>query len=94
MKVSMEEMRLLAHRSRLALSDGELQAYSLDIGELEELSEALLPYAVQVHAEDAPQELSELREDAVRSGLSAETLLAMAPVRTGDCIKVPCAVKE
>ena len=45
MKLSFEEMRVLAERMRLNLSDAELAVYAEDIASLEALSEALLPYS-------------------------------------------------
>ena len=94
MKLSLEDMRLLAQRARLALTDRELEEYARDLEALEQLSEALLPYAGTALEEHDGQRLADMRQDAVKDSLSADTVTGLAPVCEGAYISVPCAVKE
>lgn len=94
MKLSMEEIQLLARRSRLALTEQELEKYSRDLGALEELSEALLPYTNGLSEEKEPQTLCRMRADECKEGLPREDWLMRAPARKGEYVPVPCVVEE
>ena len=93
MELTVDELRLLARRCRLTLSEQELEKYCRDLGALEELSAALLPY------DGAPEKiwrthgLADLREDATVAPCDRELLLSLAPLRDGDYFLVPCAVE-
>ena len=92
MELTVEELKNLARRSRLALSDGELEKFRRDLEALEELSAALLPYADPVCDTDTPQGLCDMRADTVEPSLPREAVLSEVPVREGEYITVPCVV--
>ncbi len=95
MILSTDQMMQLAERARLELSEAEAEAYAEDLGDLERMSSALLPFFGALgDIEDEPVGLSGLREDAVKESLSRERLLSLSSLREADCIAVPCAVKE
>ncbi|MBQ7346427.1 MAG: aspartyl/glutamyl-tRNA amidotransferase subunit C [Clostridia bacterium] len=94
MNISIEEMRLLAQLSRLALTDDELKKFAGDLCALEEFSSALLPFFGPVSDTDEPQGLAQMREDIVRAGLDREELLALSRLRENGYIAVPCKVRE
>ena len=94
MKLSIEELELLARRSRLVLTEKEQEKYCHDLGALEELSAALLAYTSGVTEEKQPQRLDTMREDRVAIGLEREVWLSAAPARNGDYVPVPCVVEE
>lgn len=95
MSLSYEEVRDLAARCRLSLTDAEIVRYAVDLGELEALSAALLPYAEAENTlgvRTCP--LDGLRPDAVCEGLDRECLLALGDRVADGCFEVPAAVKE
>ena len=93
MKLTVEELEILARRSRLTLSEAELEKFRRDLGALEELSAALLPYAEPMsNTTDTPQRLCDMRADTVEPSLPRETVLSEVPVREGEYIAVPCVV--
>jgi len=95
MALSIEQIMQLAQSARLEISEQEAKAYAEDIGDLESMSSALLPFdAPLVERERDPHTLSQLREDAVGNCLPRERLLALSSLRESDYIAVPCAVKE
>ena len=94
MKLSIEELGLLARRSRLVLTEKEQEKYCRDLGALEELSSALLEYANGALDEKEPQGLEAMREDRIANGLDRETWLSAAPLREGNYVPVPCVVEE
>ena len=95
MSLSYDEVRDLAVRCRLSLTDAEVARYANDLGELEALSAALLPYAEETNAlGDRTCGLDGLRPDAVRVGLDREALLALGDRVAEGCFEVPAAVKE
>lgn len=94
MKLSIEELELLARRSRLILTEKEQDKFCNDLGALEELSSALLEYRNGVTDEAAPQRLAQMREDRAATGLDRERWLSAAPARSGNCVPVPCVVIE
>lgn len=63
MRISIEEMRRLAARSRLALGEEELARYADELAELEQLSGALLPFEDDRESDAACHTLAELRPD-------------------------------
>lgn len=93
MKLSKEELQIVAHRARLALTEEEIEQYCADLGALEELSAALLPYSEPMLETDVPHGLEEMRADEVRPSFPREEMLGQAPVREGEYIVVPCAVE-
>ena len=94
MKLSIEELELLARRSRLILTEKEQEKYRRDLDALEELSSALLAYTNGVSDGQKMQRLDGMREDRSTAGLSREVWLAASPVRKGDYGPVPCVVEE
>ena len=94
MKLSVEDLELLAKRSRLILSEKEREKYRHDLGALEELSSALLEYTHGLTDEEKPQHLGDMRTDCVVTSLDREQWLAAAPARSGDYVPVPCVVGE
>ena len=92
MKLTVEDLQILARRSRLALRETELEKYRGDLEALEALSAALLPYSDPVLDTDPPQGLCDMRADTVEPSLPREVLLSKAPVREGEYIAVPCVV--
>ncbi|MBR3895250.1 MAG: hypothetical protein IKJ35_08935 [Clostridia bacterium] len=95
MALSIEQIMQLAQRARLTLSEEEAKVYADDIGDLEKMSSALLPFFGSLgDVEDDPTPLSEMREDRVGVCLPRERLLALSSERERNCIAVPCAVKE
>ena len=94
MQLSIEELELLARRSRLILTEKEQEKYRRDLGELEELSSALLAYTSVLNTKECTQRLDGMREDRMESGLDRERWLAAAPARCGDYVPVPCVVEE
>lgn len=95
MELSFEELRVLAHRCRLALTEEEMKKYSRDLVALEELSLALLPYSdLSACGVSKPQRLADMRSDTVCEPLPQRALLDLAPVSEGDYFSVPLAIKE
>ena len=94
MKLSLEELGLLARRSRLVLTEKEQEKYRRDLDALEELSSALLAYTNGVTDEKKPQRLDGMRDDHVATSLDREVWLSAAPARNGDYVPVPCVVEE
>ncbi len=95
MELSFEEMRVLAHRCRLTLTEEEMKKYSGDLVALEELAVALLPYSdLNACGVSKPQRLEDMREDTVSEPLPQKTLLDLAPICEGDYFSVPLAIKE
>lgn len=94
MEISIEEIQLLARRSRLALTEAEQKKYAADLAALEQLSVALLPYSKAHENDDAPVEPPVLREDRVERSLSPADVLSNAACRTGDCFTVPRVIEE
>ena len=92
MELTVDELQILARRSRLTLSEAELEKFRRDLGALEELSAALLPYADPVCDTDTPQGLCDMRADTVEPSLPRDVMLAETPVREGEYIAVPCVV--
>lgn len=94
MKLSLEEMRMLAERMRLNLSDEELAVYAEDIASLESLSEALLPYQEPLCEESITCPLSAMRSDAVKPSLPRAQVFDNAQKHNGECFCVPRVVGE
>ena len=94
MQLSIEELELLARRSRLILTEKEQEKYRRDLGDLEELSSALLAYTSAVNTKESTQRLDGMRKDRAAQGLDRESWLAAAPARYGDYVPVPCVVEE
>lgn len=95
MALSIEEIGQLAQRSRLSLSEKEARLYAEDLTALEKEAEALLRFFGPLgDVEDEPMGLSQMREDVPSPCTSREKLLELSSLREGDCIAVPCAVKE
>lgn len=94
MKLSMEEMRALAARMRLSLTDCELEAYACDLEELEKLSMAVLPYTEACEDTRDACPLSRMREDEVKPSMARETVLQNASLHNGVSICVPRVVGE
>ena len=94
MQLSIEELELLARRSRLILTEKEQEKYRRDLGALEELSTALLAYTECESEQEKTQRLDDMRPDRSAKGLDREAWLAAAPARKGDYIPVPCVVEE
>jgi aspartyl-tRNA(Asn)/glutamyl-tRNA(Gln) amidotransferase subunit C len=91
--LSLEQVRRIADLARLRLSADEERTFAeqlsaiLDhVRQLEELDVSGVP--PMTHAL-AAGEVSPLREDADRPGLSPQEALAAAPAREGTCFKVP-----
>jgi aspartyl-tRNA(Asn)/glutamyl-tRNA(Gln) amidotransferase subunit C len=91
--LSLEQVRRIADLARLRLSADEERTFAeqlsaiLDhVRQLEELDVTGVP--AMTHAL-AAGEVSPLREDADRPGLSPQEALAAAPAREGTCFKVP-----
>lgn len=95
MNLRYDEVRELAARCRLSLTDAEIARYAVDLGELERLSAALLPFAeADASLAANARGLDALRPDAVREGLSREELLALGAQVNDGCFEVPAAVRE
>jgi len=94
MKLSIEELELLARRSRLILTEREQEKFCRDLDALEELSSALLAYTNGITDEKTPQRLAEMRDDRVDKGLDREVWLSAAPARNDGYVPVPCVVVE
>ena len=92
--LSLEEMRALAARMRLNLTDCELEAFARDLCELEQLATALLPYAEPIAQDCTACSLSQMRADAVVPSLAREVALANAAKHNGECLTVPCVIGE
>lgn len=93
MELTIDELRMLARRCRLALSEDELEKYRGDLNALEELSAALLPYEKRTEQVRRVHGLSDLREDITVEPCDRELLLSQAPLRDGVYLSVPCAVE-
>ena len=93
MELTIDELRILARRCRLALSEEELETYRGDLNALEELSAALLPYEKRTEQPHRVHGLSDLREDVTVESCDRELLLGLSPVRDGAYPSVPCAVE-
>ena len=94
MELSIDEVKLLAQRSRLALSEKELKKYARDLGALEELSAALLPFFGPANDTEEPFGLSDMREDRVEAGICREEILKLSELRREEFFSVPCTLGE
>ena len=94
MKLSFEEMRVLAERMRLNLSDAELAVYAEDIASLEALSEVLLPYSELLCEENTVCPLSGMRTDAIKPSLPRTQAFANAQKHNEEFLCVPRVVGE
>jgi len=91
MKISREQVEHVARLARLALSDQELDALTVEmdaiLGYVEKLDELdtehIVPTAHAVPMENA------FREDTVRPSLGTEKALQNAPAALDDCFLVP-----
>ncbi len=93
MELTIEELRVLARRCRLALREDELEKYRGDLSALEELSAALLPFEKRTDNPRREHGLADLREDVTVAPCDRELLLKQAPLRDGAYLSVPCAVE-
>ena len=93
MKLSTEELQALAARCRLRLREDELEKYCRDLGALEELSAALLPYDGEAEESDLSHGLDDLRPDAVEESDTRDVLLSQTSLREGAYLSVPRAVE-
>ena len=93
MELTIDELRMLARRCRLALSEAELEKYRGDLNALEELSTALLPFEEITAQSCRVHGLADLREDVTVEPCDRELLLGLSPVRDGVYPSVPCAVE-
>ena len=94
MELSIEEVKLLAQRSRLALSERELKQYAEDLAALEELSSSLLPFFGPQTDVREPFGLANMRDDCVAPCLPREELLKLSELREGEFFSVPCTFGE
>lgn len=93
MELTIDELRMMARRCRLSLTEDELEKYRGDLNALEELSTALLPFEESTVQARRVHGLSDLREDNTIEPCDRELLLLQAPVRDGAYLSVPCAVE-
>lgn len=94
MEISIEEIQLLARRSRLALTEAEMKKYAGDLAALEALSVALLPYAEAPDAPPLQNVAPVLREDLAKPSLDTATVLANAGRQSANCFTVPRVIEE
>ena len=95
MEISTQEIRALAQRMRLNLTDEEVKAYAKDIASLETLAGALLHFSESACEENgSPMPLCQLREDRVEASLSHCELFANASRQNGVFFTVPRVIGE
>ena len=95
MVISTEDIRALAKRMRLNLTDEEVKAYAKDIASLETLAGALLRFDEPVcQDQDAPLPLCQLRDDRVEASLTHSEFFANASQRNGMFLTVPRVIGE
>ncbi len=89
--VTPEETRVLAHLSRLSLTDAEIEAFSPQLAKILTYIEQLQ----QVDVRDVPEYVSaempdsSLREDAAGPTLEVDEALSSVPVKRGSLVVVP-----
>lgn len=93
MELTIDELRMLARRCRLSLTEEELEKYRGDLDALEALSAALLPFEESTAQPRRVHGLEDLRKDVTVEPCDRELLLSQAPVRDGAYLSVPCAVE-
>ena len=88
--ISKEEVKKLAILSRLEIGEGELESVSKKISSMLEYVGAIDSAIAGEEKIDSPEIYNNLREDdnSNETGLETETLLASAPKREGDFVKV------
>ena len=96
MKLSKEEVEHVAKLARLAVSEGEKEAFSRQLSEI-------LTYIGKLNELDTSKvqptshvlDLSNvLRDDVIRESLSTTDVLANAPDRVNDFFRVPKIIEE
>ena len=96
MKLSHEEVHRIARLSRVALTEAEMETMSEQLSNILENFEVLR----QVNTTDVPptaQSISlntVMREDVIAPSLSPEEVLANAPQKEGDFIKVRAILEQ
>lgn len=89
--VGPEETRVLAHLSRLSLTDEEIERFSPQLAEIltyiEQLQEVNVDGVPEFVSAAMPD--SSLREDAVGEMFAVEDALAGVPVKDGRLVVVP-----
>lgn len=88
--ISKDDVKKLAVLSRLEISDGELESVSKEIGSILEYVGTIDSAIAGEEKIDAPEIYNNLREDINlnESGKETETLLASAPKREDNFVKV------
>ncbi|MFA6463468.1 MAG: Asp-tRNA(Asn)/Glu-tRNA(Gln) amidotransferase subunit GatC [Candidatus Paceibacterota bacterium] len=88
--ISKEDVKKLAILSRLEISDSELESVAKEIGSILEYVGTIDSAIAGEEKIDAPEFYNNLREDdnSNETCLQTETLLASAPKREGDFVKV------
>lgn len=94
MEISTQEIRRLAERMRLHLTEEEVYAYAEDLASLEQLAVALLPFSESISEESFSTGLCEMREDREGGSLAHDDFFANASKRNGAFLTVPRVIGE
>ncbi len=88
--ISKEDVKKLAILSRLEISEGELESVSKEIGSILEYVGTIDSAIAGEEKNDSPEIYNNLREDDYinETGLETEVLLASAPKRENNLVKV------
>lgn len=88
------EIEAIAHLARLALTDGELDRFAVDLTQILDHMAALAEVdtdGIEPMTHAVPTALR-LREDRPQPSLPVEVALADAPAVRGDCFEVPTII--
>ena len=95
-KLSVDEVKHIAHLARIYLTDEEVETYRVSLAKLFQSMDEI--HAVKGYNEDiliAPwTEEAALREDQVGEMLTQEEVLQNAPSKNGKFIEVPVMLSE
>ncbi len=95
-KLSVEEVKHVAHLARIAISEEEIEKYQVRLGALYEMIDQI--HEIKGYNDDMMitpfDEEPSLRKDEVGPMLSFEEVLLNAPRKNGKFIEVPVVVNE
>ena len=95
-KLSVEEVKHIAHLARIFLTDEEIEKYRVSLAQLFEMIDEI--HQIKGYDEEIMicpwQSDSSLREDKVGKMLTEEEVLKNAPCKNGRFIEVPVMLNE
>ncbi len=95
-KLSVEEVKHVAHLARIQVSDEEIESYRTRLGALYEMVDGI--HEIEGYSEEMMitpvEEVCSLRKDEVGAMLDGASVLSNAPKTNGKFIEVPVVINE